>query len=390
MTTLASAKVPRYISLKFFYFCFYGALGAYFPFLQLYYRDIGLDVAQIGLLATVGGLIGLLAGPLWTLIADAFRLQRVMLPLCFALNLGLLFLIGQTPSFGGLVLVVGLNAFLSAPVGPLADSGVVLALGERRELYGAQRLWGSVSWAVSTVVAGALVTQFGVWVIFPIVVGLGVPAVIMSARLPRAPLIQPDLRAGARQLLRDRGWLLFILSAFLLGCCLVAATGYATSFIRDIGGTGEVVGAAFAIGALAEIPVMGLTARIIRRFGARRVLLVACLLYALCAIVQSVLTDPWAVAASQVLRGVSYGLFWTAGVLEAQALAPRGMNATAQSLFGAATTSLPNLAFTTPAGLIYRDFGHAWLFRIGALLGLGAAAGMAAVRERRAAKPPAA
>ena len=31
----------------------------------------------------------------------------------------------------------------------------------------------------------------------------------------------------------------------------------------------------FAIGALAEIPVMGLTARIIRRFGARRVLLVA-------------------------------------------------------------------------------------------------------------------
>ena len=319
MTALAPAKAPRYISLKFFYFCFYGALGAYFPFLQLYYRDIGLDVAQIGLLATVGGLIGLLAGPLWTLIADAFRLQRVMLPLCFALNLGLLFLIGQTPSFGGLVLVVGLNAFLSAPVGPLADSGVVLALGERRELYGAQRLWGSVSWAVSTVVAGALVTQFGVWVIFPIVVGLGVPAVIMSARLPRAPLIQPDLRAGARQLLRDRGWLLFILSAFLLGCCLVAATGYATSFIRDIGGTGEVVGAAFAIGALAEIPVMGLTARIIRRFGARRVLLVACLLYALCAIVQSVLTDPWAVAASQVLRGVSYGLFWTASVISAPA-----------------------------------------------------------------------
>ncbi|HQV28421.1 MAG TPA: MFS transporter, partial [Thermoflexales bacterium] len=297
MTALAPAKAPRYFSLKFFYFCFYGALGAYFPFLQLYYRDIGLDVAQIGLLATVGGLIGLLAGPLWTIIADAFRLQRVMLPLCFALNLGLLFLIGQTPSFGGLVLVVGLNAFLSAPVGPLADSGVVLALGERRELYGAQRLWGSVSWAVSTVVVGALVTQFGVWVIFPIVVGLGVPAVIMSARLPRASLIQPDLRAGARQLLRDRGWLLFILSAFLLGCCLVAATGYATSFIRDIGGTGEVVGAAFAIGALAEIPVMGLTARIIRRFGARRVLLVACLLYALCAIVQSVLTDPWAVAA---------------------------------------------------------------------------------------------
>ncbi len=81
MTALSPAKAPRYFSLKFFYFCFYGALGAYFPFLQLYYRDIGLDVAQIGLLATVGGLIGLLAGPLWTLIADAFRLQRVMLPL---------------------------------------------------------------------------------------------------------------------------------------------------------------------------------------------------------------------------------------------------------------------------------------------------------------------
>ena len=47
---------------------------------------------------------------------------------------------------------------------------------------------------------------------------------------------------------------------------------------------------------------------------------------------------------TQAFRGAGYGLFWTAGVIEAQRLAPRGMNATAQSLFGTALSSAPTLA----------------------------------------------
>ncbi|MEO6061907.1 MAG: MFS transporter [Thermoflexales bacterium] len=382
MTLLAPEKAPRYVSLKLFYFCFYGALGAYWPFLQLYYRDIGLDVAQIGILATLGGLIGVLAGPLWAILADAFRLQRILLPLCLTLNLGMTFVIGQTPTFAGLIAIVGVNAFVAAPIGSLSDSGVIQALGERRDQYGAQRLWGAVAWIASSLVVGALVTRLGVWVIFPAAVALGIPAVIMAARLPRGEIARPDLRKGAGKLIRDRGWLIFILSAFLLGLCLVASMGFTTSYLHDIGGSGEVVGVAFAAGAVLEIPTMALASRIIRRFSARRTLACAALLYAITAAAQSLIVNPWLAAAALGLRGAGYGLFWTAGVLEAQALAPKGMNATAQSLFGAAMMSVPQLAFTTPAGLIYRDQGFAALFRIGALLGLGAAAGMLAGRGR--------
>lgn len=378
------AAAPKTFTLKLFYFCFFGALGAVTPFLQLFYRDSGLDIAQIGLLATLGGAIGALAGPLWAVIADAFRLGRVLLPLCMVLSLGMILLLGQMSTFAAIAAAVALYAFVGAPIAPLADSGVVGALGERRELYGAQRLWGSLGWAITNLVVGALVTRVGVWVIFPAAVALGLPAVVVATRLPQGNLARASLRSGARQLAGDRGWLVFMVSAVLLGVCVTAATGFSTSYLRDIGAGGDAVGAAFALGALVEIPVMGLTARIIRRFTARRTLAFAALLYALCSALQSVIVDPWLAVAVQAIRGAGYGLFWTAGVLEAQALAPRGMSATAQSLFGTATSSAPSLFFTAPAGMIYRDLGYAWLFRIGALAGLGAAAGVLSGRPREA------
>ncbi|MBX7213824.1 MAG: MFS transporter [Thermoflexales bacterium] len=374
--------LPGEFTLKLFYFSFYFALGAYSPFTQLYYREVGLDVAQIGVLATVAGLVMATCGPVWSLIADVFRLRRVLLPLCFSLHLGMLFVIGQVHSFEGLLLIMPINAFFAAPVGPLADSGVVLALGERRERYGAQRLWGSLGWALSNLMMGAIVTAVGVRAIFPAVLLLGAPAVWVTTRLPVGTLAHPDLRQGLRGLLRERAWLVFLLGVLLLGLCIVATTGFVTTWLGEIHGDGQVVGAAFAIGALAEIPVMAFTARLIRRFTARRVLAASSLVYAACGLAQSVTHNPWLGAATQAFRGAGYGLFWTAGVIEAQRLAPRGMNATAQSLFGTALSSAPTLAFTSPAGLIYRDHGAAGLFQLGAGLGVASAMMLLTAGER--------
>ena len=51
---------------KLFYFIFYAAMAALSPFLTLYYQSLGLSGTQIGLLAGLVPLTGMLSGTLWT------------------------------------------------------------------------------------------------------------------------------------------------------------------------------------------------------------------------------------------------------------------------------------------------------------------------------------
>lgn len=61
------------------YFCYYLAIGAFYPFLNLYYERIGLSGLQIGLLASIPALMRPLAGPLWGGLADRLGIHRHLL-----------------------------------------------------------------------------------------------------------------------------------------------------------------------------------------------------------------------------------------------------------------------------------------------------------------------
>ncbi|KAK3104426.1 hypothetical protein FSP39_001822 [Pinctada imbricata] len=49
---------PDLVPYKLFYFSFYGAIGAIFPFMSLYFKQLGFSPNQIGLISGVRPLIG--------------------------------------------------------------------------------------------------------------------------------------------------------------------------------------------------------------------------------------------------------------------------------------------------------------------------------------------
>ena len=62
-----------------YYYFFYGALGALFPFLNLLYRAVGMDPWQIGILGGIRPLIALLFAPLWSALANRCRKRKTIL-----------------------------------------------------------------------------------------------------------------------------------------------------------------------------------------------------------------------------------------------------------------------------------------------------------------------
>lgn len=381
----------RLLAAKSFYFCWFAAIGAFLPFIGLYYRQSGLDLSQIGILVALPGLLQLVSAPIWGLLADTLRLRRALLPLVIFGTLLPVLLIGRGASFGQLLVLVAVQSLLAAPVVPLADSATLTLLGNNRERYGAQRLWGAAGWGASTVVVGWLVEHFGLGVIFFGYLALALLAAAAALALPRTPLPKVELRSAGRTLLRDRRWISLLGCTLLIGCCAMTISSFLSLYLQDLGASGAQIGLAYTLAGMSELPLMALSPLLLRRWGARRLLVCSGLCYALRMLIYiSAPTPAWALAA-QLLHGPCFGLLWTAGVVEAHRLAPPGLEATAQSLFGMAVSGVASAIASAVGGRIYDTFGSATLFGAAAsvaLLGaLGLLAQLSTHVERRAELP---
>lgn len=361
-------KAAPLLAPKLFYFFWFVTLGVYSPYITLYYRSQALDLAQIGVLLALPGLAQLLAGPLWGLLADALGRHRTLLPLVILGAVVPATLLQAMPAYIGILVLAAISAVFMVPIAPLSDSATLALLGEQRERYGAQRMWGAIGWGTSTLISGIIVNRLGlsiIFLLFPIMGGL---AILTAALLPRPELPRVDLREAASVLLRDIRWARFLGGALLIGCASTLMHGFLSIYLADLGAGNDQIGLAYTIASISEVPVMALAPLVLRRWGARSLLAVSGIAFAVRLIVYIVAPSPiWALAA-QLLHGLCFGALWTAGVHEAQRLAPAGLAATGQSLFSAAVFGLAVLLANTIGGLIFQHWGVEVLFGSAALI----------------------
>ena len=120
------------IAPKVFYFFWFVALGSFMPFITLHYRNIGLDLAQIGVLLSLAGILQI-ASPLWGLLADALRIRRVLLPIVIVGAILPAIVLGRVTDFWFIFALVVIMSLFAAPVAPLAPWSV-LRLAARHTL----------------------------------------------------------------------------------------------------------------------------------------------------------------------------------------------------------------------------------------------------------------
>ncbi len=315
----------RLLPAKLFYFFWFGAMGALLPFLSLYYRSVELSLTQIGVLAALTGAVQLVAAPMWSMLADLFQMRRVLWPLAAAGTIGPYLLMGRTSSFAMLFVLALLQALFAAPVVALADSATLTLLGDRREQYGSQRMFGGIGWAVSTIVSGRVIEHWGYGAAFWGYAVCASGAVLAILALPQTQLVASNIGAAVRGLLRDARWFAFLSCVFLIGCCSSIVHSFISLFLQDIGASDTQIGLAHSLASLSEIPVMALSPIMLRRWGARPLMVMAGMLYAVRMAIYILFPTPaWALTA-QLLHGLCFGALWTAGVVEVQRLAPRGL-----------------------------------------------------------------
>jgi MFS transporter, PPP family, 3-phenylpropionic acid transporter len=317
-----------------YYFLFFGALSVLFPYLAVFYQGQGLTGSQVGLLAAISPLISFFSAPLWTGTADATHRHKLITIISITGIVIVTFIFPSVASFGGLLLMVSLFAFFFAPTGSLVDSAVLTLLGERKERYGRVRLWGTLGYGLMAPFAGYLIGRAGLkWAFWGYAILL-LGGILVVTQIPfRQNASSGSFRGGLRLLFANRRWMLFLGMVFTSGIGMATINTYLFVYMQSLGASKTLMGLALTVSTLSEIPVMFFSDRLLRRFGARSMLVIAIMTIGLRLICYSLTRQPWVVLVIQLCHGLTFAIIYTAGVQYAGQVAPPGLTATTQGMF---------------------------------------------------------
>ena len=357
-----------------FYFFLFGVVAVGMAYMPSHLRALGFSGAQISTALAIAPLLSLAVPLGWAWLADRTqRHDRVLRFIALGAWLGFSPLVlghGRAAANLELVLIgyAGYAIFFVG-MGGLADA-LAVARVRAGAVYGRLRLWGSVGYVLAALAVGALLGTSP-----QRLRGLLVPgamwAALAGAFVASLPLggtgertVRPRL-GDVRTLLGNRGLRLLLVAGALHWACMAPYNVFFGVFLRDLGLPPFSWGLAYSIGVTAEMLVLLYFHRMHARVSLDALLAAAFVASALRWVGNAVLRAPAALIALQALHGMTFGMFWSAGIAVVAATVPPKLRATGQALLVMSINAggaIGNLA----VGRVYDSAGPGKLFAIAA------------------------
>ncbi|GIY75122.1 major facilitator superfamily domain-containing protein 6-A [Caerostris darwini] len=232
----------------------------------------------------------------------------------------------------------------------ITDAACGNTLGEEMELYGRQRMFGTIGWGIFSLVAGSLNHVFSKsadtinyspgFYMSVIFYSLDI-IVILNLQLKFA-------RISRRNIFKDVGWLLlkpkiflFILQVTSIGLIRGVFNTYLLWYLESLGANPLLLGSVASVQSfLGEVPFLFFSGWIIKKMGHLNVFAMSFAAHGLRFFAYSFLVNPWWGLAVEVLQGPSFGSFYAAVTAYVKLVAPIGAEATVQGISLAALEGL--------------------------------------------------
>lgn len=383
-------RTAKKYSLHAYNYFFYIAYASYLPFIGYWFAEDGLTTQQIGLIFSIGPLVGLLAQPLWGMLIDYYGLTKPILIISTALTPWLVvayrFADHYFPAYIGISVV--LAVFASATL-PVIDAITVQHANRHKLSYGTIRVVGSVSFGLSVTLFGILYDHAGISAMFLVYVvamtlvslltllleGNGKKLQSQEKRVSSGGMLQEML-----PLLREKKFVLFLIPVFLAAIGPQMNNAFYSVYISHFGGEASgKIGILYTVASLTEIPVFIFSGYIIRKFGYIVTLTVVSLAGALRWYTLSLEPAFEWLLANQLLSGSSYALFLAACVNYAFDHSPEETKTSAHSLFVVVYVNIAGIVASNVGGWIVELGGYKLLFESAAVMSVLGAAGFAAL-----------
>ena len=352
------------------YFLYFGVLGIFLPFFNLYCYHLGFSGFRIGILSAVRSVVMVLFPIIWGALADRLKARRPIYILCNFSSALIWALYLFTVDFWPMLVITVFYGMFYAPIISFLEAFTMDLLGREKKSYGRIRAWGSISFIMIVLVLGKIIDLYSVEIIVVLVLAGSLMLSTISTRIPDIQIApKKRLTPGARSLI-DRRALVFLFCAFLMLVSHGAYYGFFSIHLENLGYGTTFIGLTWALASAAEILVMIRSDRIFKRFSLEAVLIFSFLVAALRWFILFFAQSAPAILLSQVLHAVTYGTFHMASILYIDRLAPDKAKTLGQAVNNAVTYGLGLMVGFFFSGYLYEITGSFVLFIISCLIAL--------------------
>lgn len=368
---------PRFL---FAYMALFLPFAIATPYLQALLRLRGFERDEIGLILGCLEAMAVLAPPLWGALSDHLGMPKVVLLAAIVGCFPTFLLFGFVKALPGAILCAFLFGCFYRPLIPLTDGLTFRFIRVFGGDYGQIRIGGSIAFILSVVLlerigiahsrsGGLIVGAMGVALcvqLFSVLFIPSSPGPGFGQKVPGRDVSGKkevfDVKSS-RRLLLSRGFLCFMLCAFLGRLSMMSYYGFFTLYLKEAHGF-EQVGYIWLLGPLSEMPVMFYSRRIMDRIGVKNLFVLGLLGCALRLYGFSLASAVWMIIPLQLLHSLTFGAYHTASVTYVSRVVPPGLQSTAQSIFAAVTVGTGGILGGALGGVVARHLGFTALYGI--------------------------
>jgi PPP family 3-phenylpropionic acid transporter len=319
-----------------FYMLYFGANACLFPYFVLYYQSLGFTGAQIGMLSALSPLITLAGAPFWTGIADKTHSHKFVMGVTLLVSIGLIVVFPFARTIAPVLVLILLFCFMLSPVNSFADTATMTMLGDQKNMYGRVRVGGTIGWGVVASIAGIVIEKHGLNFAFWFYAALMFIGFLVSRKFVFNRVKQDvSIKHGMRALFSNRRFVLFLATAFVCGMAFMSINAYLAAYLAEYGIGESVMGYALGIASVAELPALFYADRLLAKLKPHGMLILSMIATMVRLFLYATLVTKTGILVFQLINGITFASLWVAGVSYINEIAPPGLSATAQGIFGA-------------------------------------------------------
>jgi len=338
--------------LSGYYMAFFAVYGIAIP-LWPRWLEAQVSIEYVGIVLGVSYWLKLIVVPLVSWVADAVGDRRrvmIMLAIVVVAALGLL------PWLDGWVLyaiVWGVaGAALSTGI-PLSD-GLSIRLGHMLGVeFGKVRRWGSVSFIIMALGVGALADRYGLDAVYVAIVVTSVLLVIAAYSVPRIHTPPQSDKVPVFKPLALPNFPLFLITVSLLLSTHAALYGFSAIYWKTAGYSNMVITLLWVAAVVAEIAMFSVSGRLIDRYGAMPMIVVAALGGVVRWVLLGTSTDLPILILGQSLHAFTFALLYMSLIAYMSKRVPAAISASAQGLYDSLSMGVFFGVLTMAAGYLY-------------------------------------
>jgi PPP family 3-phenylpropionic acid transporter len=350
------------------YFLYFGVLGLFLPYFNLYCYHLDFSGFQIGVLSSLRTLTTALFPVLWGALADKFFIRRPIYIFCSFISTAIWALFLLTTDFWAMFAITAFYGIFYAPIIAFLESFSMDLLGTKKTRYGHLRVWGSISFILTVIAVGRAIDALSTEIIVVLILAGSLAHAFLSLNIPAAKKSRKsDFSSGVRALL-NRRVIIFQVCAFLMLVSHGTYYGFFSIHLDNLGYSSTFIGIAWALASIAEIFVMINSGRIFKRFSFENVLIFSFLVAGLRWIVLFYATSASLILISQLFHAVTYGAFHVASILYIDKLTPDDAKTMGQAVNNAVTYGFGIMVGFLFNGYFFDIIGAPKLFVISGVL----------------------